>query len=71
MVLTLFEFLSRVTALGRALGAIRGRSPKIDDDRHSGLGSWSNEDVVEYLKTGRNAHSGAAWLMAEVVANST
>ena len=45
--------------------------PKINDDPHNGLGSWSIDDVVEYLKTGRNARSGAAALMAEVVANST
>jgi mono/diheme cytochrome c family protein len=45
--------------------------PKIDNDPRGGLGSWSVDDIVEYLKTGRNARSGAAALMAEVVANST
>jgi mono/diheme cytochrome c family protein len=45
--------------------------PKLDNDPRRGLGSWSVDDIVEYLKTGRNAHSGAAALMAEVVANST
>jgi mono/diheme cytochrome c family protein len=45
--------------------------PKIANNMRDGVGSWSVEDVVEYLKTGRNKHSGAAGLMAEVVANST
>jgi mono/diheme cytochrome c family protein len=36
-----------------------------------GTGSWSIDDIVEYLKTGRNKHSGATGLMAEVVADST
>jgi mono/diheme cytochrome c family protein len=45
--------------------------PRINSDQRSGLGSWSVEDVVEYLKTGRNARSNASGLMAEVVANST
>jgi mono/diheme cytochrome c family protein len=45
--------------------------PKIDNDQRRGLGSWSVDDIVEYLKTGRNAHSGAAALMAEVAANAT
>jgi cbb3-type cytochrome c oxidase subunit III len=46
-------------------------APKLADDQRNGLGSWSIQDIVEYLKTGRNSHSGAAGLMAEVVANST
>ena len=46
-------------------------APKIAGDRHDGIGSWSADDLVEYLKTGRNKFSGAAGLMAEVVANST
>jgi cbb3-type cytochrome c oxidase subunit III len=46
-------------------------APKLTDNKRSGLGSWSVDELVEYLKTGRNKHSGAAGLMAEVVANST
>src|SRR5260221_14498941 len=29
-------------------------APKLTGDPHSGLGGWSVEDVVEYLKTGHN-----------------
>jgi mono/diheme cytochrome c family protein len=46
-------------------------APKIAGNMRDGTGSWSVDDVVEYLKTGRNKHSGAAGLMAEVVADST
>jgi mono/diheme cytochrome c family protein len=46
-------------------------APKIAGNMHDGTGAWSVDDVVEYLKTGRNAHSGAAGLMAEVVQDST
>jgi mono/diheme cytochrome c family protein len=46
-------------------------APKIAGNLYDGTGSWSVEDIVEYLKTGRNKHSGAAGLMAEVVENST
>lgn len=46
-------------------------APQIADDMRSGIGSWSADDIVEYLKTGRNKHSGATGLMAEVVTNST
>jgi mono/diheme cytochrome c family protein len=46
-------------------------APKLANGRRNGLGSWSVDDIVEYLKTGRNKYSGATGLMAEVVANST
>jgi mono/diheme cytochrome c family protein len=46
-------------------------APKIAGNMHDGTGAWSVADIVEYLKTGRNAHSGAAGLMAEVVMDST
>lgn len=46
-------------------------APKLTNAAKDGLGGWSVADVVEYLKTGRNKHSGATGLMAEVVANST
>jgi mono/diheme cytochrome c family protein len=45
--------------------------PNITNDRRNGLGAWSIDDIVEYLKTGRNAHSGATALMAELVEYST
>jgi cbb3-type cytochrome c oxidase subunit III len=46
-------------------------APELANDSRSGLGAWSVDDIVEYLKTGRNSHSGATGLMAEAVANST
>jgi mono/diheme cytochrome c family protein len=46
-------------------------APKIAGNMHDGTGAWSVDDIVEYLRTGRNGHSGAAGLMAEVVRNST
>ncbi|SDR26204.1 Cytochrome c, mono-and diheme variants [Paraburkholderia fungorum] len=36
-----------------------------------GLVSWSNEDIVASLKTGRNPHSSVSGPMGEVVENST
>lgn len=46
-------------------------APNITNEARIGLGSWSEDDVVEYLKTGRNTRANAAGPMAEVVANST
>lgn len=46
-------------------------APQIAGDMRTGTGSWRVDDVVEYLKTGRNKHAGATGLMAEVVSNST
>jgi len=46
-------------------------APDLTGNPRTGLGRWSAADIVEYLKTGRNAHSNAAGLMAEVVAYST
>src|ERR1700760_4686707 len=46
-------------------------APMLANDQRSGRGSGSVDDIVEYLKTGRNSHSGATGLMAEVVADST
>ena len=46
-------------------------APRLDGAERSGLKSWSVEDIVEYLQSGRNARSHAGGLMAEVVVNST
>jgi len=46
-------------------------APDLTGDRNAGLGGWSAADVVEYLKTGRNAHSIASGPMAEVIEHST
>jgi mono/diheme cytochrome c family protein len=46
-------------------------APNLTAQASEGLGRWSEGDIVEYLKTGRNRLSGATGLMAEVVVNST
>ncbi len=46
-------------------------APDLTSNRGSGLGAWSKADIVEYLQTGRNAHSIASGPMAEAVENST
>ena len=46
-------------------------APRLDGAARSGLQSWSVDDIVEYLQSGRNARSHADGLMAEVVVNST
>jgi mono/diheme cytochrome c family protein len=46
-------------------------APRLDAAARSGLKSWSVDDIVEYLKSGRNARSHAGGPMAEVVVNST
>jgi mono/diheme cytochrome c family protein len=46
-------------------------APRLDGASRSGLKSWSAEDIVEYLQSGRNARSHADGPMAEVVVNST
>jgi mono/diheme cytochrome c family protein len=46
-------------------------APDLTGNARTGLGRWSVDDIVEYLRTGRNAHSNAAGPMAEVVAYST
>jgi mono/diheme cytochrome c family protein len=59
---------------GRAFagGKVEGWfAPRLDGAARSGLKSWSVEDIVEYLQSGRNAKSHADGLMAEVVVNST
>ncbi|HEY8612063.1 MAG TPA: cytochrome c, partial [Roseomonas sp.] len=43
----------------------------LTEDQRTGLGSWSMEELIEYLKTGRNARSAASGPMAEVVEYST
>jgi mono/diheme cytochrome c family protein len=53
-------------------GVVQGWfAPRLDNAVRSGLKSWSANDIVEYLQSGRNGHSHAGGLMAEVVVNST
>jgi mono/diheme cytochrome c family protein len=46
-------------------------APDITGDPAFGLGHWSLEDVVAYLKTGHNRFAAASGPMAEVVADSS
>jgi len=46
-------------------------APRLDGAARSGLKSWSADDIVEYLQSGRNARSHAGGPMADVVLNST
>ncbi|MCL9666979.1 cytochrome c [Rosenbergiella epipactidis] len=38
---------------------------------HTGIGAWSQKDLVEYLKTGTNRYDIASGPMAEAIENST
>jgi mono/diheme cytochrome c family protein len=46
-------------------------APDITNSDHTGLGTWTNEDIVTYLKTGTNSKTVASGPMAEAVQNST
>ena len=46
-------------------------APNLTNDSRRGLGSWSADDIVSYLKTGHNATSAATGLMAETLTLST
>lgn len=43
----------------------------ITNDDHIGLGTWSTDDIAEYLKTGHNRTSAASGPMGDVVRLST
>jgi mono/diheme cytochrome c family protein len=46
-------------------------APDLTGNLRLGLGSWSVDDITEYLRTGRNARAGAGGPMAEVVTLSS
>jgi mono/diheme cytochrome c family protein len=46
-------------------------APDITPDPHKGIGSWSEDDIVAYLKTGANQFDMASGPMAEVIEKST
>jgi mono/diheme cytochrome c family protein len=46
-------------------------APDITDDQRTGLGSWSNDDIVAYLKSGHNRITAATGPMAEEIEHST
>jgi mono/diheme cytochrome c family protein len=43
----------------------------LTQDTRTGIGNWTVEDIVEYLKSGRNARSTASGAMQEVIVYST
>ncbi len=43
----------------------------LTQSNRAGLGRWSSDDLVSYLKTGRNMHTTAFGTMDEVIINST
>ncbi len=46
-------------------------APNLAGDLRSGLGAWSADDIIKFLKTGRNGRSAAYGPMSEVVTYST
>lgn len=46
-------------------------APNIRGGQNGGLEKWSEEDIVEYLRTGRNVYTAAFSTMAEVIELST
>jgi len=64
-------------AFGADKGQLTGASlqgwfaPDLTSDNNAGLGSWTADEIVEYLRSGRNAHSIASGPMAEAIENST
>jgi mono/diheme cytochrome c family protein len=46
-------------------------APNITADPHVGIGKWTEEEIVQYLKTGANRFDIASGPMAEAVDNST
>jgi mono/diheme cytochrome c family protein len=46
-------------------------APDITNNSPRGLGDWSVDDIVAYLKTGHNSTNAASGLMAEVIMRST
>ena len=53
-------------------GSLQGwYAPNITGNPHIGIGSWSDDELVQYLKTGANAHTIASGPMAEAITAST
>lgn len=53
-------------------GTLEGwHAPNLSGNVKNGLGRWSTQDIVEFLKTGRNQHSAAFGSMTDVIARST
>ena len=46
-------------------------APSLRGDANTGLGRWSEADIVQFLKTGRNAHAVVFGSMSDAFNNST
>jgi mono/diheme cytochrome c family protein len=46
-------------------------APNITNNPHKGIGGWSKDELIQYLKTGTNKWTLASGPMAEVVTHST
>lgn len=46
-------------------------APSLRDDHNTGLGRWSEPQIVQFLKTGRNSHAVVYGSMTEAFNNST
>jgi mono/diheme cytochrome c family protein len=46
-------------------------APRLDGAERGGLKSWSVDDILEFLQSGRNGRSHSGGPMAEVIVNST
>lgn len=46
-------------------------APDIRGGTHGGIAHWSEDDIVEFLKAGRNSHTAAFSIMSEVIEFST
>lgn len=58
------SYLSGALVDGYLASSLRG-------DARDGLGAWTEQDIVSFLKSGRNGHSAAFGGMADVIKNST
>ncbi|OHV84451.1 cytochrome c [Rhizobium sp. LCM 4573] len=53
-------------------GSLQGwYAPNITGNPHIGIGGWSDDELVHYLKTGANSHTIASGPMAEAITAST
>ncbi|MBB2203960.1 cytochrome c [Gluconacetobacter takamatsuzukensis] len=46
-------------------------APDLTNNDHTGLGKWSAEDIVTYLRSGTNRYTASSGPMTEVIVNST
>ena len=53
-------------------GTLEGwHAPDLTSNPHTGLGSWSQEDIVSYLRSGTNRNAASSGPMTEAIENST